>query len=469
MGNHMAQERIQRRLAAVLAADVVGYSRLMEDDETGTLVALQALQSNLIEPAVVRHGGRLVKLMGDGVLVEFPSVIEAVQSAVDIQREISARNRTVSERARVALRIGLHVGDVIVENEDLYGDGVNIASRLEGIATTGGIYLSRQAYDQVEGKLALDFRPLGPQTLKNIKRPIEVFALDVNEDTGKAVHEQTFLEQEIRYCRTSDHVRLAWAKVGHGPPLVRTAHWMTHLEYDWANPLRRTTLQKLARRRTLIRYDARGNGLSDWDVSEVSLDAWIGDLETVVEAAGLSRFPLIGISQGCAVSIAYSVRHPQRVSRLILYGGFALGGYRRSSQEREQRKAMATLMRMGWGTDDPTFRQLFTSRMMPDATKEQADAYNELQRLTASAECAARYFDTVNDFDVRDLLPKVSVPTLVMHTRGDLMQPFEEGRRLAADIPGARFVALEGRNHVFLPGKPATERFSEELEMFLQE
>ena len=465
----MAEERAHRRLAAILAADVVGYSRLMEQDETGTLAAVQALQSNLIEPAIVRHGGRLVKLMGDGVLVEFPSIIEAVQSAIDIQREIGARNRTVSKRARIALRIGLHVGDVIVENEDLYGDGVNIASRLEGIATIGGIYLSRQAYDQVEGKLALDFRPLGPQALKNINRPIEVFALDLNEDSGKVVNEQTFLEQEIRYCRTPDHVRLAWAKVGQGPPLVRTAHWMTHLEYDWANPLRRATLQKLARRHTLIRYDARGNGLSDWDVSELSLDAWISDLETVVDAAGLLRFPLIGLSQGCAVSIAYAVRHPERVSRLVLYGGFALGGYRRSPQEREQRKAMATLIRTGWGTDDPTFRQLFTSRLMPDASKEQADAYNEIQRLSASAECAARYFDTVSDFDIRDLLPKVSVPALVMHTRGDLMQPFEEGRRLAAEIPGARFVTLEGRNHAFLPGKPATARFFEELELFLQE
>jgi class 3 adenylate cyclase/pimeloyl-ACP methyl ester carboxylesterase len=464
----MAEERVQRRLAAVLAADVVGYARLMEQDETGTIAALQALRSNLIEPAIVRHGGRLVKLMGDGVLVEFPSIVEAVQSAVDIQREIGTRNRIVPESVRIALRIGLHVGDVIVEDADLYGDGVNIASRLEGIATTGGVYLSRQAYDQIEGKLDLHFRHLGPQTLKNINRPIEVFALDINEQSGSAVFDPALLKQEISYCRTPDHVRLAWAKVGRGAPLMRTAHWLTHIEYDWQNPLRRAALQNLARRHCLIRYDARGNGLSDWDVPEISLDAWIRDLETVVEAAGLSRFPLLGLSQGCAVSIAYVVRHPERVSRLILYGGFVLGGYRRSPEERKQRKAMATLMRTGWGTDDPTFRQLFTSRMMPDATKDQADAYNELQRLTASPEGAARYFDVVNKFDIRHLLPKVRVPTLVMHARGDLMQPFEEGRRLAAEIPAARFVALEGRNHVLLPGKAATARFSEELELFLQ-
>jgi pimeloyl-ACP methyl ester carboxylesterase len=208
--------------------------------------------------------------------------------------------------------------------------------------------------------------------------------------------------------------------------------------------------------------------MSDWDVPQISLDAWVSDLETVVDAAELERFPLLGISQGCAVSIAYTVRHPHRVSRLILYRGFALGGYKRSTEEREQRKAMATLMKLGWGTDDPAFRQLFTSRIMPDATKEQADAFNELQRMTASADCAVRYYETVNSVDVEYLLPQVKVPTLVMHVRGDLMQPFEEGRKLAAKIPKARFVALQGHNHMLLPGEPAALRFFEELELFLQ-
>jgi pimeloyl-ACP methyl ester carboxylesterase len=249
---------------------------------------------------------------------------------------------------------------------------------------------------------------------------------------------------------------------------VRTANWLNHLEYDWQNPLRRAVLQNLAKRYTLIRYDARGNGMSDWDVPEISLDAWVSDLETVVDAAGLERFPLLGISQGCAVSIAYAVRHPQRVARLILYGGFALGGYKRSAEEREQRKAMMTLIKLGWGTDDPAFRQLFTSRIMPDATKEQADAFNELQRMTASADCAVKYYETVNNIDVQYLLPQVNVPTLVLHVRGDLMQPFEEGRKLAATIPGARFVALQGHNHSLLPGEPAALRFFEELELFLQ-
>jgi pimeloyl-ACP methyl ester carboxylesterase len=155
------------------------------------------------------------------------------------------------------------------------------------------------------------------------------------------------------------------------------------------------------------------------------------------------------------------------VSHLVLYGGFACGGDKRSPQEKEKRTAMATLMRMGWGANDAGFRQLFTSQMMPGATKEQADSFNELQRRTTSPECAVRYFETVGDFDITDLLAQVSVPTLVMHVRGDLQQPFEAGRQMAAGIPRARFVALQGQNHILLPGEPAAARFQEELELFL--
>jgi class 3 adenylate cyclase/pimeloyl-ACP methyl ester carboxylesterase len=459
---------MNRRLAAILAADISGYSRLMGEDEAGTLSAVRAIQSEVINPVITRHRGRLVKLMGDGILVEFASVIEAVQGAAEIQRELAEHNRGVAERRRIAMRIGVHLGDIIVEDDDVFGDGVNIAARLEGIAPIGGVCLSRQAYDQVEGKLALKFSALGPKTLKNIIRPIEAFVIEPDDLETGAI-DPALLKQEISYCRTPDHVRLAWAKVGQGPPLMRTGNWLTHIEYDWANPVRRAVLQSLARRHTLIRYDARGNGLSDWDVPEISLEAWIGDLETVVDAVGLKRFPLLAISQGCAVSIAYAVRHPEKVSRLVLYGGYALGGSKRSSREREKRQAMTTLMGIGWGTDDPGFRQMFTSLMMPDATKEQADALNILQRLTTSPECAMRYYETVNNFDVEHLLPQVTAPTLVLHVRGDLMEPIDEGRKLAIRIPGARFIALDGKNHSLLPGEPAQLRFLEEVELFWQE
>lgn len=463
----MAEERVDRRLAAIFAADVAGYSRLMGRDEEGTHAALKSVRHSLFDPKIEQHHGRIVKSTGDGALVEFASAVDAVRCAIEIQRDMVSRNKDIPNDRRIEFRIGINIGDIIPDEADIYGDGVNIATRLEGLARPNGLCISSQVHDQVEGKIPFTFQPLGPQSLKNIDKRVEAFALDIDQDFQNEGN-KIALTQQINYCRAPDQVRLAWAKAGRGPPLVRTANWLNHLEYDWQNPLRRAVLQNLAKRYTLIRYDARGNGMSDWDVPEISLDAWVSDLETVVDAAGLERFPLLGISQGCAVSIAYAVRHPQRVSRLILYGGFALGGYKRSAEEREQRKAMTTLIKLGWGTDDPAFRQLFTSRIMPDATKEQADAFNELQRMTASADCAVKYYETVNNIDVQYLLPQVSVPTLVLHVRGDLMQPFEEGRKLAATIPGARFVALQGHNHSLLPGEPAALRFFEELELFLQ-
>lgn len=455
-------------MAAILAADVAGYSRLMGADEAGTLETLTRHRAELIEPAVARHRGRVVKLMGDGILVEFNSVVEAVQCAAEIQRGMAERNAGTPQAERLEFRIGVHLGDVIAEGGDIYGDGVNIAARLEGVAEPGGIRLSRQAFDQVDGKLELAFRPQGPQSLKNIARAVEVFAVDLGGAPGKT---RAAAVQEIKYCRTSKGVRLAYATVGSGPPLVKTANWLNHLEYDWESPVWRHVLHGLARERTLIRYDARGNGMSDWDVEDISFDAWVRDLETVVDAVGVKRFPLLGISQGCAVSIAYAVRHPERVSHLILYGGYAAGWNRRarSDEEKEEGAAMLTLMRLGWGKPNPAFRQLFTSQFMPDATKEQADWWNELQRKTASPECAVRYLKAAGDTDVSGLLASVKTPTLVMHVRGDARAPFEAGRSMAAGIPGARFVALEGRNHLFQENEPAAQRFFEELRLFLKD
>jgi class 3 adenylate cyclase/pimeloyl-ACP methyl ester carboxylesterase len=455
-----------RRLAAILAADVAGYSRLMSADEAGTLATLQGHRDELITPTIERHRGRIVKLMGDGLLAEFDSVVEAVECAAEVQREMGERNRGAPADRRMLLRMGVHLGDIIIEGDDIYGDGVNIAARLEGIAETGGICISRQAYDQIDGKLPLTCRPLGPQQLKNIPRPVEAYAIDLDDSAA----DPASMKVKVNYCRAPDGVRLAYASVGRGPPLVKTANWMNHVEYDWESSFIRHFFAGLARDFTLVRYDARGNGMSDWDVEELSLDAWVSDLETVVDAVGLDRFPLLGISQGCAISVAFAVRHPERVSHLVLYGGFARGAYRRAKDELElqKAKALATLIRTGWGDDSPVFRQLFSSLFMPGGTPEQLQKFAERQRKTTSAECAYRYFETTRNLDVSDLLPKVAVPTLVMHKREDQVQPFEAGRELAAGIPGARFVALQGQNHFPLEQEPATERMLEEIRLFLK-
>jgi pimeloyl-ACP methyl ester carboxylesterase len=240
---------------------------------------------------------------------------------------------------------------------------------------------------------------------------------------------------------------------------------MNHLEYDWESPIFRHFLCGLADGRTLLRYDARGNGLSDWDVGEVGQDAWYKDFEAVVEASGFERFPILGVSQGAASAIAYAARHPERVSHLVLLGAFAAG--RRDREGVAQRQAMATLIRTGWAQENPAFRQLFATLFIPGATRELAEAFTEQQRRTTSAECAARYYDAASQLDVRDLLAKVSAPTLVLHSRGDAVVPIEAGRLIASSIPNARFVALPGQNHMLLEDEPAMARFFEELRDFL--
>jgi class 3 adenylate cyclase/pimeloyl-ACP methyl ester carboxylesterase len=468
----LTKKRVDRRLMAILAADVAGYSRLMGADEEGTLAQLKMHRRDLTDRCIKKHRGLIIKTIGDGMLVEFASAVEAVRCALEVQRGMIARNAAVPIEKRIEFRIGIHVGDIIEDDGDIFGDGVNVAARLEKIAARGGICASRQALDQIEGKVKIHFRELGRQNLKNIARPIEVYAIQFDGAGSPASRVLTAanLKQDIRYCRASDGVRLAYAQVGSGPPLLKSAHWLGHLEYDWELPIFRQFLLGLASRFALTRYDARGNGLSDWDVGELSLDAWVSDMETVADAAGLSRFPLLGFSQGCAVSIAFAARHPERVSHLILYGGFATGANKNqnfSASDREKFAAMKTLMKLGWGADDPTFRQLFTASMIPDATKEQMDAFNEFQRLTASPECAVRYIETVSNFDVRHLLGSIKAPTLVMHVRDDPRVPFASSREIAAGIPGAHFVGLPGKNHILLEQDAAVPIFLKELCEFL--
>ena len=277
------------------------------------------------------------------------------------------------------------------------------------------------------------------------------------------------LRQEVHFCTAPDGAQIAYSTVGEGLPLLKTANWLNHLEYDWESPVFSPLLRAIAADHRLIRYDARGNGLSDWTVQDLSFEAFVRDLETVVEAVGLKRFPLFGISQGCAISIAYATRHPERVSHLVLYGGFARGRRMRGlPEEAANSAAIVQLMRQGWGQENPAFRQMFTSLFIPGGTPEQMQWWNDLQRITTSPENAIRFREIVDGIDVSHLLPLVKAPTLVLHCRGDAVQPFDEGRRLAAGIPGARFVGLEGRNHVPLKGEPAWDRLLNETRDFIR-
>jgi len=277
------------------------------------------------------------------------------------------------------------------------------------------------------------------------------------------------LGQHIRFCKSRDGAQIAMTALGRGPPLLRTAHWLSHAEYDARSPVWTHWLEQLSRDHTYIRYDQRGCGLSDRSPPSTSFETWVDDLEAVVEAYGLKQFPLFGMSQGGAIAIAYAARHPERVSHLMLYGAYAKGALRRdiTEQQRDEAETLVKLIRLGWGRDNPAFRQVFTSQFIPDGTREQHQWFNDLERITASPENAATIVETLYQVDVTAEAESIRVPTLILHARNDARIPFEEGRQLATLIPSARFIPLESRNHVLLSSEPAWAQFLGEFRAFV--
>jgi pimeloyl-ACP methyl ester carboxylesterase/DNA-binding CsgD family transcriptional regulator len=277
------------------------------------------------------------------------------------------------------------------------------------------------------------------------------------------------LRQKIRFCTAHDGVRIAYATSGSGPPLVKAANWLSHLEFDLHSPVWGHLIETLSCDYGVVRYDQRGTGLSDWDVGDISFESWVRDLETVVDAAGVDRFPLLGISQGAAVAIAYAIRHPQRVTHLILHGGYARGRRKRGGDASalELADTMVKLAELGWGKDDASFRQFFTSQFIPEGTPEQHRWFNELERVSTSPRNAARMMREFYEIDVTALLPRVDCPTLVLHATGDLSVPFAEGRLIAGLIEQARFVPLDTPHHLMLEQDAAWARWTDEVREFL--
>lgn len=280
------------------------------------------------------------------------------------------------------------------------------------------------------------------------------------------------MRQKIGFCTAADGVRIAHAVAGRGPPLVRVGNWLTHLQYDWDSPVWRHWLGAFSADRMLVRFDLRGSGLSDPDPADLSMDAWVRDLEAVVDAVGLERFPVLGLCQGGAIATAFAARYPERVSRLVLYdtyvsGALVEGADRRAAEEAE---ALGRMIEIGWGRGDtPAFRELFANLLMPEAPPELPKWLADLQRRTASPGTARRLWNAFHRIQIAEAAPQVQAPTLIFHVTGDAMVPFEQGRRLASLIPGARFVALDGHNHILLPQEPAWQRFITEAQEFLAE
>ncbi|WP_198586225.1 alpha/beta fold hydrolase [Roseovarius salinarum] len=278
------------------------------------------------------------------------------------------------------------------------------------------------------------------------------------------------MKQKMGFCTSADGVRIALAESGEGPPLVRVANWFTHLDLDRQSAVWRHWFDHLSDGRTLVRYDPRGSGLSDRDVDDFSLERWIDDLDAVVECAGLTRFPLIGLCQGGAVAAAYAARYPDRVSRLVLYDSYPSGAYAAGVPDRltQQARALAGMIEVGWGRKTGAFREIFANLLMPEAGKDALKWIGEMQRRSASARNARLMWDAFNHFDIREVAADITAPTLVFHGRHDAMVPFEAGRQLASLIPNAQFVPLETNNHILLPDEGAWATFCRELDDFLE-
>ena len=459
-----------RRLATVLSIDVVGYSKMMQADASGTLSALNSVFRSLVRPRVAANEGRIVKLLGDGALVEFQSAYQALVCAVSIQEQLrDAGPSHDSNEDSILLRMGLHVGDVLVEGEDIFGDGVNTAARLQAAAEVGGVLLSRMVADLAGGDLPCRLRPEGMRSFKNIERSIEVLSVDFSDERELAERASVAVSQEIRFCQAKDGVRLAWAEGGKGPPLLKAPNWIGHLELDWRHPVVAHLYSSLMKRYRLVRFDARANGLSDWEVADISFDLFVDDLEAVFDESGIERSALLAISQGGAVAAAFAARAPERVSAIVMIGSYPVGrALRQSKKVRDRARALKEMMTAGWDDDYPSLRDLMADIIVPGASLEDRLQYARDMKDMITPENMGRYRDVIDHVDVTDLLSQVQAPTLVIHCKGDRLQPIEQGRKMAAGISKARFVAYESNNHLPMENDSCWPLVEQEIHAFLK-
>jgi len=483
----------ERRLVAILFTDIVGYTATMGADE-GLGIAARDEHRSLIQTLSSQFHGEFKDESGDASLSVFPSAVDAVKCALAIQA-------VLAHDPKFQVRAGIHVGDVVERDGRLIGDGINVASRLPALAEPGGVVASDRVIEHLRNH-HIASTPIGAKTLKNVAQPVPVFAIAGTGAQGPRAAASSrrrsalaaglaavallagwlFLtggsdelrfqavrqgpptlgpayEQEIGFTTTGDGVRIAYATTGNraGPPILLVLGWFTDLEKGSNSPGMNPWVQGLLEEHRVVLYDGRGFGLSDRGIEDFSLDAKVHDLEAVVEAADLDRFAIYAISAGGPTAIAYAARHPDRVTRVAFYGSFLCMDSEPRNLERW--RSFPALVRSSWGEDNPIFRQLFTSLFMPDGDETSFRIFNEMQRVSANAADAAGFIASLPETDVRALAPMIRVPVLVVHMRGDQIVPFTLGRDIAARIPGARLVGLDGNNHVPVAGN--AEGFAE--------
>jgi class 3 adenylate cyclase/pimeloyl-ACP methyl ester carboxylesterase len=506
-----------RKLLAILFADIAGYTAVMGADEAKG-VRLRDRTRQAVREAVAAHGGRLLDQVGDGSLAAFESAVVAVRCARAIQRALAGE-------PELRVRVGVHVGDVLLSDEGAVGDGVNVASRVHGLAGPGEICVSELVWENVRNQPGVRARALGPQRLRHVAEPVEAWILEEGPATAAALDERKgraarvrgaprsrpgrgrllarllgvaaivalalwasgaferlavlyvvevvprlarTAEQTVGFATTTDGVRIAYATTGSGPAVVHVIGWFTDVERGFTSPAYIPPWMRRARARLDVRYDGRGTGLSDRGVADFSLDARVRDLEAVVDALGLERFALFAISAGGPTAIAYAARHPERVTRIAFLASFADG--QAVLADRPAWDAIEGFMRRGWASPDgPAGLRMLVSLLIPAGTSTQQGVLAELLGNATTGRDAAAFLAALRQSRAQPLLTQIRVPVLVVHASGDLAVPVEHARRLAAAVPGARLVVVDSKNHASPPGDPAWARAYEELDAFFAE
>jgi class 3 adenylate cyclase/pimeloyl-ACP methyl ester carboxylesterase len=509
-----------RELAAIMFSDIAGYTLIMGHDEAKAIRALSE-HRELLRSLIPKFNGRMLGEIGDGTLSSFHSATDAVNCARELQTALM-------DDSELRLRIGIHVGDVVFSNNNVVGDGVNVASRIHALAPPGGICVSDHVFDEIRNKPGMAATYLGEKKLKNVGHPIRVYTLDTTASSSRGENKfagivrrttqrlpslRTFsiasvgtalvgyflysafyveiatalliyvprmlpvrIHQKIGYCTTSDGVRIAYGTVGKGPPVVIAIGWMTHLTRGNGSPTYDSDFLESvgAAHHLVVEYDGRGCGLSERGLRDYSLEPRVRDLEAVVDALKLRRFTLYGVSSGGPATIAYAARHPERVTRIILYDTYArsLDPNSESSKqlmtpaERQREQAIA-LVESGW--NNPAYREMFTSLLMPNGSEIDKRFLNEMVRISETPEDARAFLLAGQDIDVSALAAQIKAPTLIIHVRGDQVIPFAAGADLAALIPGARLIPIEGDDHISVPGDGEGEQIDQAVRPFLDQ
>ena len=464
------------KLTVILHCDVVGSTALVTKDERLAHVRIQNAFNRFSE-IISAHDGITHELRGDALLAEFERVSDAVTAALSFQASNTVFNQSLKDDIRPDVRIGIALGEVVIADSTLTGTGVVLAQRLEQLASVGNVVIQGAVKEAIPHRLPFEYEFLGEQSLKGFDEPVRAFAVKLIEGESLSAPEAPKIsvseiglanQSPVQYCSSPDGVSIAHTKVGAGYPLVAVGSWMTHLEEDWANPMWAHYLSNLAQDFTVIRYDQRGNGMSDWDNVDISFDRMVDDLKAVIDCYDYEKVALFGPSQAASVSIAYAQQYPEKVSHLILYGAYARGRCKRGNPEDiEESKSLVTLIRQSWGRDNPVVRQMITSLFMPDATQEEASWFNEFQKTCGPGENIARFREMFDDIDISHLLANVRFPTLVVHCVGDSVAPLSEGKLIASRIPGAKFVTLNSRSHMVFKNDPEFPRLLHSVRDFL--